>query len=98
MDTETHFYDEMSSFLRTKLGVKVPITGTADHSHSSSPYPMLTSLAKLDGHVYWQHPGSPPPVNTPMVNDPLHSTIVQLFAHGLRRQAVYGERDQPSFS
>jgi hypothetical protein len=32
----------------------------------------------LDGHVYWQHPGSPPPVNTPMVNDPLHSTIVQL--------------------
>jgi len=42
---------------------------------------MLASLAKLDivdGHVYWQHPGSPPPVNTAMVNDPLHSTVVQL--------------------
>jgi hypothetical protein len=42
---------------------------------------MLTALTKLDivdGHVYWQHPGSPPPVNTPMVNDPLHSTVVQL--------------------
>ena len=42
---------------------------------------MLASLSKLDivdGHVYWQHPGSPPPVNTPMVNDPLHSTVVQL--------------------
>jgi hypothetical protein len=42
---------------------------------------MLRSLAKLDivdGHVYWQHPGSPPPVNTPMVNDPLNSTVVQL--------------------
>ena len=32
----------------------------------------------MDGHVYWQHPGSPPPVNTPMINDPLHSTVVQL--------------------
>jgi hypothetical protein len=42
---------------------------------------MMTSLVKLDvvdGHVYWQHPGSPPPVNTPMVNDPLHSSVVQL--------------------
>jgi len=28
--------------------------------------------------VYWEHPGSPEPVNTPMVNDPLHSTVVQL--------------------
>jgi len=40
----------------------------------------------VDGHVYWQHPGSPPPVNTPMVNDPLHSTVVQLS-----RTAVAGK-------
>ena len=81
METESHFYEDMSSYLKKDLGVKVPITGTADHSHTSSPYPMLTSLSKLDtldGHVYWEHPGSPPPVNTPMVNDPPHSTIVQL--------------------
>jgi hypothetical protein len=42
---------------------------------------MMKSLAKLDvidGHVYWQHPGSPPPVNTPMVNDPKNSSVVQL--------------------
>jgi hypothetical protein len=81
METESHFYEEMSGYLKKDLGVKVPITGTADHSHISSPYSMLASLSKLDildGHVYWQHPGSPPPVNTPMVNDPLHSTIVQL--------------------
>jgi len=42
---------------------------------------MLASLSKLDildGHVYWEHPGSPPPLNTPMVDDPLHSTVVQL--------------------
>jgi len=50
---------------------------------------MLMSLAKLDivdGHSYWQHPGSPPPVNTPMVNDPLHSTVVRLS-----RTAVAGK-------
>ena len=81
MDVENQFYQDMSGYLKKDLGVKVPITGTADHSHTSSPYTMLASLSKLDivdGHVYWQHPGSPPPVNTPMVNDPMNSTIVQL--------------------
>ena len=88
-DVETAFYTGMASYLRDSLGVRVPITGTADHGHSSSSYPMLMSLQKLDivdGHVYWQHPGSPPPVNTPMVNDPLHSTVVQLS-----RTAVAGK-------
>jgi hypothetical protein len=81
IDTESKFYVDMSGYLKNTLGVKVPITGTADHGHSSSPYPMLASLSKLDildGHVYWEHPGSPPPLNTPMVDDPLHSTVVQL--------------------
>ncbi|MEP7000835.1 MAG: hypothetical protein ABI969_10175, partial [bacterium] len=80
-DVESTFYHDMAGYLKNTLGVKVPITGTADHSHSGSSYPMLSTLKQLDvmdGHVYWQHPGSPPPVNTPMVNDPLHSTIVQL--------------------
>jgi hypothetical protein len=89
VDVETRFYTGMASYLRDSLGVRVPITGTADHGHSSSSYPMLMSLSKLDvvdGHVYWQHPGSPPPVNTPMVNDPLHSTVVQLS-----RTAVAGK-------
>jgi hypothetical protein len=88
-DVETRFYTGMATYLRDSLGVRVPITGTADHGHSSSSYPMLMSLSKLDvvdGHVYWQHPGSPPPVNTPMVNDPLHSTVVQLS-----RTAVAGK-------
>jgi hypothetical protein len=88
-ETESKFYLDMARYLKDSLGVKVPITGTADHGHSSSSYPMLTSLAKLDivdGHVYWQHPGSPPPVNTPMVNDPRHSTVVQLS-----RTAVAGK-------
>ena len=85
MSVEDRYYGEMNRFLKTDLGVKVPVIGTADHSHSSSGYPMLTSLLQLDaldGHVYWEHPESPPPVNTPMVNDPLHSTVVQLSRTG----------------
>ena len=88
-DAETKFYLDMAGYLKNTLGVKAPITGTADHSHTGSSYSMLASLSKLDildGHVYWQHPGSPPPVNTPMVNDPLHSTVVQLS-----RTAVAGK-------
>ncbi len=86
---ESKFYLDMASYLKDSLGVEAPITGTADHSHTGSSYPMLESLAKLDvvdGHVYWQHPGSPPPVNTPMVNDPYNSTIAQLA-----RTAVAGK-------
>ena len=89
VDIESGFYLGMASYLRDSLRVRVPITATADHGHSSSSYPMLMSLAKLDivdGHSYWQHPGSPPPVNTPMVNDPLHSTVVRLS-----RTAVAGK-------
>ena len=89
VDVESRFYLGMAAYLRDSLGVRVPITATADHGHSSSSYPMLMSLAKLDivdGHSYWQHPGSPPPVNTPMVNDPLHSTVVRLS-----RTAVAGK-------
>ncbi len=81
METESAFYLGMADYLKNTLGVKAPITGTADHSHSSSPYAMLSTLSKLDivdGHVYWQHPGARGPVNTPMVNDPFNSTIVQL--------------------
>lgn len=81
MDTENRFYQDMSAYLKNTLGVKAPIIGSADHGHASSGYPMLASLARLDivdGHVYWQHPGAPPPHNTPMVKDPLHSTVVQL--------------------
>jgi hypothetical protein len=74
MDAENHFYQDMSGFLRKDLGVRQPIIGTADHSHTSAPYSMLASLSKLDildGHIYWNG-------DQPMVNDPLHSTVVQL--------------------
>jgi len=81
METEDRFFQEMTGYLKNTLGVRVPVIGTADHSHSTSGYPLLASLSRLDivdGHVYWQHPGSRGPLNTPMVNDPLGSTVVQL--------------------
>jgi len=78
MDLENGFYQDMKGYLRG-LGVKQPLTGTADHGHSGPPWVMLTSLSKLDildGHIYWnQYVGVG---NVPMVNDPLHSTVVQL--------------------
>jgi hypothetical protein len=78
MDLENKFYQDMKTYLRG-LGVKQPLIGTADHGHSGPPWVMLTSLSKLDildGHIYWnQYVGVG---DVPMVNDPLHSTVVQL--------------------
>ena len=78
MDLENKFYQDMKTYLR-ELGVKQPLIGTADHGHSGPPWAMLTSLSKLDaldGHIYWnQYVGVG---DVPMVNDPLHSTVVQL--------------------
>jgi hypothetical protein len=88
MAAEDKFYRDMHAYLKKSLGVKVPITATSDHSHSGSSYPMLATTSKLDivdGHVYWQHPGSKV-MNTPMVNDPLNSTVVKLS-----RTAVAGK-------
>jgi hypothetical protein len=92
MDLERRYFEDMAGFLREELGVKSLLVGTSDHNHGKSGYPLLTSTARLDvldGHVYWQHPryltdpatgrGSGFEIpNTPMVNDPLHSTVVQL--------------------
>ncbi len=86
MDLESKFYQDMKAYLRD-LGVKQPLIGTADHGHSGPPWVMLSSLSKLDildGHIYWnQYVGVG---NVPMVNDPMHSTVVQLS-----RTAVAGK-------
>ncbi len=92
MDLERKFFTGMADYLKSDLGVESLLIGTSDHNHGKSGYPLLTSTSQLDvvdGHVYWQHPsyitdkttgrqiGFSIP-NTPMVNNPLHSTIVQL--------------------
>ena len=99
IDLEDRFFQKMRAFLRDELGVRSLLVGSSDHNHGRSGYPLLRSTAKLDvvdGHVYWQHPhyleGRLPSgqsrfriPNTPMVADPLHSTVVQLA-----RSAVEG--------
>ncbi len=99
MELEKNYFESMYQFLTTELGVKSLIAGTSDHNHYKTGYPLLTSTSKLDvvdGHVYWQHPRyftdsktkrrsfSIP--NTPMVDDPFNSTVVQLS-----RSAVNGK-------
>ncbi|MBI5383107.1 MAG: hypothetical protein HZA90_00315 [Verrucomicrobia bacterium] len=100
LDVEREFFTGMRRFLREDLGVKPLLAGNSDHGHSRTGYPQLAGIALLDvvdSHVYWQHPnyvtdtatgrraGFTIP-NTPMVNDPLHSTVVQLS-----RSAVAGK-------
>jgi hypothetical protein len=91
MHLEREYFGGMYRYLKNDLGVKALIAGTSDHNHYNSGYPLLTSTAQcdiIDGHVYWQHPsyvrnpkggrqGFTIP-NTPMVDDPANSTVVQL--------------------
>jgi hypothetical protein len=81
MEMERRYFLDMKSYLKETLKVKAPLVGTADHSHSGSSYPLLASTSLLDivdGHTYWQHPGPRGIPNTPMVNAPLQSTVVEL--------------------
>ncbi|UCC99143.1 MAG: hypothetical protein JSW66_04500 [Phycisphaerales bacterium] len=99
MELERAYFEGMYEFLTETLGVKSLVVGTSDHNHWKTGYPLLTSTSRLDvvdGHVYWQHPsyGTDPTTkrrtfsipNTPMVNNPLNSTVVQLS-----RSAVAGK-------
>ncbi len=99
MSLESGFFEAMGNYLREELGVRQLLVGTSSHSGSLSPYPLLSSTSTLDvvdGHTYWQHPSykrdpetgeriSWTIKNTPMVNDPLHSTV-----QALARNAVAG--------
>src|SRR5262245_10136061 len=81
MEMERRYFQDMQTYLKDTLKVKAPLVGTADHSHSGSSYPLLASTSLLDivdGHTYWQHPGPRGIPNTPMVNAPLQSTVVEL--------------------
>jgi hypothetical protein len=100
LEIERDFFAMMSRYLREELGVKSLLAGNSDHNHGRSGYPILAGMSLLDvvdGHVYWQHPrylNDPKTgrqtgfeiANTPMVDDPLHSTVVQLS-----RTAVAGK-------
>ena len=99
VELEDAFFQGMAKHLRETVGVKCALIGNSDHGHSNACYALLASLSKLDvvdGHVYWQHPKYVSDAagkragfeinNTPMANDPLRSTPVQLS-----RSAVAGK-------
>lgn len=84
MDVERRFFSGMRRLLKDELGVQPPIIGTADHNDGYAAYAHIEANAMfdwIDGHGYWQHPNTrtTPPTcqNTPMVNDPLDSTVTQ---------------------
>jgi len=99
MHLEHTYFQMMQDYLKDELGAEALIVATSDHNHYRSGYPLLASASLcdvVDGHVYWQHPnyGTDPDTgrrtfsirNTPMVDDPLGSTVVQLA-----RSAVAGK-------
>jgi hypothetical protein len=99
MELEHHYFEKMYHYLKKEIGVRSLIVGTSDHNHWKTGYPLLTSTSQMDivdGHVYWQHPSylTDPKTNqrtfsiknTPMVNEPFNSTVVQLS-----RSAIAGK-------
>lgn len=99
MELERDYFLNMYRYLKEELGVKALVVGTSDHNHGRTGYPLLTSTSLMDvvdGHVYWQHPSYSVDAktkrrtfsikNTPMVNEPFNSTVVQLS-----RSAVAGK-------
>ncbi len=100
MDLEERFFREMRSYLRDKLGVKQLLIATSDHNQGLSGYPLLHSTSQLDivdGHAYWQHPDRQGRiVNTPMVDDPLRSTVVRLARSAFAgKPYIVSELDHP---
>jgi hypothetical protein len=87
-DVQHDYFADMENYLKQTLGSKSLVIATADHSHSNSGYPMLlatSSMDVIDGHDYWEHPGVYVR-KSPMVNDPLNSTVVELS-----RSAIAGK-------
>jgi hypothetical protein len=92
MSLENEFFQNMYSYLKQDLGIRVPVVATSIHNGGITPYPLLSSTVKLDivdAHTYWQHPkflsdpvsgrrtGFEIP-NTPAVNNPERSSVLNL--------------------
>jgi hypothetical protein len=83
MELERNFFGGMKQLLKNKLGVRSLLVGTSDHNDGFSGYTHIHANLMfdiVDGHGYWQHPrlGDVTWIkNTPMVNDPLDSTVTQ---------------------
>lgn len=89
-DVEKAFFLDMYAYIKQDLGVKSLVIGNADHTYWIPNQPMMRANSKLDfidAHVYWQHPAIWGRRNTPMVDDPLDSTIVKLSRSPFRNRA-----------
>src|SRR5699024_10387933 len=76
---ERSFFLHMKRYLTNDLGVASLVVGCADHTYWIPNQPIIAGTSELDivdGHVYWQHPAIWGARNTPMVDNPLDSTIV----------------------
>jgi hypothetical protein len=91
MSLEAGYFRMMEQTLKESLGLRALVVANSDHNHYRSGYPLLRSMSLLDavdGHIYWQHPNyiTDPDTgkrgfhikNTPMVDAPEQSTVVQL--------------------
>jgi hypothetical protein len=97
---EKDYFTDMEAFLKKELGVQSLVIGNADHTYWIPGQPMLRANSLLDftdAHVYWQHPAIWGKRNSPMVDDPLHSTIVKLSrAPMLGRAFTVSEVNHPN--
>ena len=87
-DLQRNYFDDFKRYLQGTLGSKSLVIATADHSHSSSGYPVLLAEAGMDvidGHTYWEHPEYYVH-KSPMVDDPANSMVVELA-----RSAIAGK-------
>lgn len=84
-DLQRNYFTDFEHFLKQTLGSESLVLATADHSHSSSGYPILLATEPMDiidGHTYWQHPEYYVH-KLPMVNDPANSTVAELARSAL---------------
>ena len=88
ISTQNHYFDEMNDFLKNRLGVKVPVSGT-NWNVGPGDLAVQARLDYLDNHSYWDHPQFPNVPwdgydwlinNTPMVQSQDGATIARLMA------------------
>ena len=102
MSLEAEFFDDYKRLIRSELGSKALLTLSNDHNDGISGYPHLKGNMRgewVDGHGYWEHPSigrKTATGNTPMVNLPLNSTVVQ-FARSVPQGMPFtiGEVNHP---
>jgi len=87
-DLQSEYFADMEDYIKHTLGSQSLVISTADHSHTSSGYPILLASMQMDvidGHTYWQHP-EVYVRKAPMVDDPFNSTVAELS-----RSAIAGK-------